>query len=115
MNHVVVLDPLGHLLQQPIMSNIVEVGAKVQVDGMSLPLFDSLGDSLDRCLCCSLRSVSVRPRLEICLEDGFQNELDRSLDHTLPNGRNREDSYFRPPVLGNFVPPVPHGLISERD
>src|ERR1019366_6495919 len=60
------------------------------------------------------RSVSVRPRLEISFEDRLQDELERSLDHAIPDSRYRQDADFSP-VLRNFLSPGSHGPIRVCD
>jgi hypothetical protein len=48
--------------------------------------------------------------LEVRFEDRFQDELECSLDHTITDGRDRENSYFSP-VFGYFLLPYPHGSV----
>ena len=63
---------------------------------------------------CPLRSIAKRPRLKIRLEDGLQNELHRSLDHAVADGRYRENAH-RAVVLRDCLPPRPHRPIAACD
>src|SRR6516165_4110214 len=68
-----------------------------------------------RFLSCPFRSVSIRPRLKISLEDRLQDELECPLDHPVANGRNGKNADFGAPVLRNFLLPHRHGLIRVMD
>src|SRR5437773_5994949 len=59
---------------------------------------------------CPPRPVDKRTRLEVSLEDGFQDELDGSLDHAVANARNTQDADLAP-VFGYLLPSVPHRTI----
>src|SRR5262249_38292378 len=41
-------------------------------------------------VCRLLRPVAIRPWLEISFEDGFQDQFERTLDHSITDGRNRK-------------------------
>src|SRR6202021_4084347 len=98
------INPLGHLLQQPVVPDVVEVGSQVKVENARLPLDDCVSYSLDRVMCCPLGPISKRSRLEIRLEDRFEDELERTLHHPVPDGRYRKAAAFAP-SLGYFPPP----------
>src|SRR5215472_5680472 len=68
-HHLRILHPSGHLLQQEIMLDIVEVGSQVKIDDARLLFPDRLIHAKYRFMSRPLRSVAVRPRLEVCLED----------------------------------------------
>src|SRR5262249_16134101 len=51
----------------------------------------------------------------IRFEDGFQNELEGSLDDTVTDGGNREDPDTFPVCLRNRLMPQPHGTIRAGD
>src|SRR5262245_66581893 len=53
---------------------------------------------------CPLGTISKRSRLEVCLEDRLQYELERTLNHPIPDRRNRKDADFAP-VLRYFLLP----------
>ena len=113
-----VVNPLCHLLQQPVVPDVVEVGSQVKIENARLPLDYRFSHPLDRAMCCPLGSVSKRSRLEIRLEDRFEYELERALHHPVADRWNRKDTDFAPvlrdlllsswkwPVgaLGQFVP-----------
>jgi hypothetical protein len=65
------LDELHH----PSVVEVIEVGAQVDVDDSRLALHNRLGHSVYRLMRCPLRSVSIRSRLEVSLEDRLQDEL----------------------------------------
>ena len=83
--HVPVPNPLRHLLEQQVMLHRIEEGAQVQVHDARLVPGNRRGDPVDRRMGFALRTVPIRPWLEVGLEDRFQDELDRSLDHPVPN------------------------------
>src|SRR5450759_1093900 len=93
------------------MMNVIEVGPQVTVDDSSLALHNCLCHPVYRLMRCPFRTVAVRPRLEISFEDRLQNELECPLDHTVADSRDRQDTDFLAPVLGNLLLPSPHGPI----
>ncbi|HEX4548148.1 MAG TPA: recombinase family protein, partial [Pseudomonas sp.] len=93
---VLVVDPLSHFLQQPVMPDIVKVGSQIKVEDPRLPLSYCFRHSLDRVVCCPLGPISIRPRLEVRLEHRFEAELERTLHHSVPNRRDRQDADFAP-------------------
>src|SRR6266403_71119 len=97
------------------MLNIVEVGAQIQINDASLTLHDRFVHLEHRFLSCPLRSVSVRPRLEVSFEDRLQDELERTLDHTVTNSGNRKNADLIAPVFRDLLFPCPHGLIRVAD
>src|SRR6516164_5332469 len=85
MHDVLVVDPLSHFLQQPVMPDIVKVGSQIKVEDPRLPLSYCYSHSLDRVVCCPLGPISIRPRLEVRLEHRFEDELERTLHHSVPD------------------------------
>src|SRR5215510_9912028 len=59
----------------------------------------------------ALWAIAVRTRLEVRFKDGFQDELEGSLDHTVTDRRNRQHTDPLPSFLGNRLVPQPHGAI----
>src|SRR4051794_17823063 len=59
---------------------------------------------------CPPRSVAKRPRLEVSLEDSFQDELECPLDHAVANARNTQDANLAP-VFGYLPPSIPHRTV----
>src|SRR5262249_20221643 len=92
------------------MPHVVEVGPQVDVDDSRLALDDSLGHPLHRLMGCPPRPVAKRPRLEVSLEDGFQDELEGPLDHAVANARDAEDTDLAA-IFGYLLPSVPHRTI----
>src|SRR5258708_20785931 len=58
-----------------------------------------------------LRSISIRPCLEVSFEDRLQDELQSPLDHSITDCRNRKDADFLAPILWNLLLPCLHGPI----
>ena len=83
-----VVDPPRHFRQQPVVPNIVKIGAQINVEDPRLPPDYRLGNSLDRIMSCPLGTISKRSRLEIRLEDRLEYELERALHHPVPDRRN---------------------------
>src|SRR5208283_389414 len=78
----------GYFRQQPIMPDIVEVAAQVDVYHACLLLNDRSCHTVYRFMGCPLWTVSKRPRLEVRLEDRFQYELERALHHPVADRRH---------------------------
>ena len=97
--HVRVIDPLCHLCQEQVMPDIVKVRLQIHVNDAGLVLHNRLRHAQDRVMGRALWAIAVRPRLEVRFKDGFQDELEGSLDHTVTDRRNREDAdtLSRPP------------------
>ena len=104
MHHVRIIHPSCHLGQEPIMPNIVKVAAQIDVYDTCLLLNNCLGHPVHRFMSCPLGTISKRSRLEVCLEDRLQYELERTLHHAVPDRGNRKDADFAP-VLRYFLPP----------
>src|SRR5215468_5291391 len=63
----------------------------------------------------ALGAIAVRTRLEVRFKDGFQDQLEGSLDHTVTDRRNREDTNLGPALLRDGLVPQPHGAIRAGD
>src|SRR5258707_4405578 len=105
----------SHPLKAPGLPWRTEVGSQIKINDACLPFHDRFVHSENRFLSCPLRSVSVRPRLEVSFEDRLQDELERTLDHTVTNGRNRKHADLGSPVFRNLLFSYPHGLIRVVD
>src|SRR5207237_9632206 len=92
MHDILVVDPLSHFLQQPVMPDIVKVGSQIKVEDPRLPLSYCFSNSLDRVVCCPLGPISIRPRLDVRLEHRFEDELERTLHHSVTDRRDRQDA-----------------------
>src|SRR4029077_17219230 len=97
------------------MLNRVKVGSQVQIDDFGLCLHDSLGHAVVRFMSGSLRSVSVRSRLEVSSENRVQDERESPLDHAISDRRNGEYSYFGSSTFWNLLLPNWHGLVRAGD
>src|ERR1700757_877662 len=75
MHDVRVINPPRHFLQQPVMPDIVKVGPQVNVENPRLPLDYCFSHTLDCVMCCPLRPISVRPRLESASNTGSRMSL----------------------------------------
>jgi site-specific DNA recombinase len=109
-----VVYPLCHFRQQPVVPNIVKVGAQIKVEDPRLPLDYRLSNSLDRFMSSPLGTISKRSRLEIRLEDRLEYELERALHHSVADRWNREDADFAP-VLRYLLPPRGKWLVGAPD
>src|SRR5450432_2085755 len=94
---------------------IIEVRPQVNVNDARLALHNRLSHPVHRLMRCPFRSVSIRPRLKISFEDRLQNELQRPLNHTVADSRDRQDPDFLAPVFWNLLLPPPHGPIRVSD
>ena len=111
--HVSVVHPACHLFQQQVMPDVVKVAAQVNVDHARLVTHDSLRNSLYRCMRTALRSVAIRPRLKISLEDRLHYQLERSLHHPVPDRRYPQHADLAP-VLRYLLSPVPQRQVLAR-
>ena len=66
---------------------------------------------MHRFLCGTFGTITVRSRLEICLEDRLHNELERTLHHSVTDSGNRKDANFSS-VLRYLLPPCSQRYIS---
>src|SRR6266481_5043601 len=103
-HHVCIIHPSCHLGQQTIMSNVVKIAAQVDVYDACLLLNNRSGYPVDRFMSCPLGTISKRSRLEVCLENRLQHELERTLHHSISDRRNRKDADLAP-VLWYLLPP----------
>src|SRR5689334_21795187 len=99
MHDVLVVDPLSHFLQQPVMPDIVKGGSQIKVEDPRLPLSYCFSHSLDRVVRCPLGPISIRPRLEVRLEHRFEDELERTLP-TLSRIAGIDKTRTLPPSFG---------------
>ena len=74
MHDVLIVDPLSHFLQQPVMPDIVKVGSQIKVEDPRLPLSYCSSHSLDRVMCCPLGPISIRPRLEVRWKTAWKSD-----------------------------------------
>src|SRR5260370_32908803 len=68
----------------------IEIGAQIQVDDIGLVSQNRLRHALDRSRRRPLWPIAKRSRLEVRLEDRFQDQLQCSLDHSVTDRRNRQ-------------------------
>src|SRR5262249_27022532 len=115
MHHRLIVNPSCHLCEQQRMPHIVKVGAQVEVDDTGLFLDNRLCDSAYRLMSSSLRSVSIRSRLEVSFENRLQDELERPLDHPVTDRGNRKNADLLAPVLRYLLLPRRHGSIRVVD
>src|SRR6266850_1745724 len=104
------------------MLHVIKIGSQIQIDDFGLLFNDCLCYPVDRFMCRSFRSVSVRSCLEVRFEDRFQDEFECSLDHAITDGRDRENSDFSPSLgisffrtrMGRYVLWISSSLICCR-
>src|SRR5688572_30824828 len=94
MHYVPIIDSLCHFSHQHTVAHGIEVGSQIDVDDSCLALGDGLRHSQHRLMRCPLGPVPKRSALEIRLENRLQDELKRSLDHTISDRGNRNDADF---------------------
>ncbi len=90
-HHVCIIHSLGHLGQQPVVPDVVEVAAQVDVYDACLVLNNCLRHPVDRFMSCPPGTISKRARLEVGLEDRLQYQLERALHHVALEARLRHD------------------------
>jgi hypothetical protein len=75
--HVHIIHPPCHLRQQPIVPDIVEIAAQINVYNPCLLLNNRSGYPIDRIMSCPVGTISKGTRLEVCLEDRPARSLSR--------------------------------------
>src|SRR5262245_16699278 len=96
------------------MSYRVEIASQVEIDHVGLSLQYRRADTLDRRVCGLLRPIAERTRLEIGFKDRFQDQLQCSLYHPVPDRWNGQLTNS-PAFLGYFHLPYPFGSICPFD
>jgi hypothetical protein len=94
---------------------MVKEGAPVDGEDARLMRDDPLRDPVRRVMRAALRSIALRPRSNVGLDDGLQAALDRSLAHTVAAGRDREPAPLGAPLLGHRLPSIPPGALRPGD
>src|SRR5215472_16065216 len=95
-HHVIIVDSLRHLGQQPVVPNLVKVATQIKIYDARLALNDRLGYAVNCFMSCLLGAVPKRSRLEVSLKDRLQDELKRTLHHPITDRGNRKDADFAP-------------------
>ena len=113
-HHVRIVHALSDFRQQPIVPDIVEIAAQVDVYDACLVLNDRSRHTVYRFMSCPLGTVSKRPRLEVRLKDRFQYQLERALHHPVADSWNRKNADLAP-ILRNLLPPSPQRHIATPD
>jgi site-specific DNA recombinase len=88
LEHPPVRHPLPHLRQQPVMADLAEEVADIELRGKLAPRDEAGPKPLHRLRGRPLRPEPIRARREIRLEDRFQHDLGRLLGHPVAHGRN---------------------------
>ncbi|HEX5915194.1 MAG TPA: hypothetical protein VFY54_18920 [Rubrobacter sp.] len=99
-HHLGIVNSLGHLRQQDMGSDRVEVGLQIDVPHARFALHNRLGDPRHGIVGATARSVAIRPLLEVGFEDRFQDELERSLDPRSRTGGIDKMRWPLPPPFG---------------
>lgn len=87
MEHLGVVDPLGHLRSQEVMLDVVEVRLPIPVNDAGLVLHHRLCHAHHGVMGSALWAIAVCTRLEVRCKDGLQDERAGSLDHTVTDRR----------------------------
>src|SRR5262249_55414451 len=117
--HRVVTHPTSDFLEHDVMSHRVEIRSPVEVNDARLALEDCFRNTLDRRVRGPLRSVAVRPRLEVGFEDRLQDEVESTRYHAVAKRRNGKVAHLAslvryadfPRSLGSIAPL--HQLLTE--
>jgi len=78
------------------MPDVVKIASQIEIYDACLVLNNRLGHAIDRFMRCLLGTVSKRTRLEVGLKDWLQDELERTLHHSVADCRNRKDADLAP-------------------
>ena len=102
--HLGIAHPLRYLAEQQIVPHVVKIGTQINVNDARLLTHNALGDPPDRIMGSPLRTITERSRLEVRLEDRLQYQLERTLDHPIPDSRYRQHANLSP-ILGYLALP----------
>src|SRR5712692_7834930 len=111
---VSVVHPTLYLGEQQVVPHAVEVRSEINVNYSRLVPHDGFGHPVDRLLGCPLRSIPIRPVVKVGFKDRLQDQLERPLDHPVPNRRNPQDADL-PAALGDLDAPVPPWPVGACD
>src|SRR6516164_6241368 len=87
-----ITDTPGHHRQQLMVLHVVEIVGQVEIDDPRLSVHNCVCYVGDCLMCCPLRSIPVRARMKVSLENRLENQLERPLDNAIPDARNLENS-----------------------
>src|SRR5215468_4643641 len=102
-----------------MVSDIVEIAPKINVDDAGEPLHQPVHNTIQRLVRCALGPVSKRTVVKVSFKDRSQDKLHSSLNDSILNGGNSKlaalavpfrDLY--PSVLGRFVNPCEKLLLN---
>src|SRR5215813_14482238 len=97
------------------MPDIVEVRLQIHVYDTGLVLHNRLRHAQDGVMGRAFWAIAVRTRLEVRFKDRLQDELEGSLNHTITDGRDREEAATFAALLRDRLVPQPHGAIRAGD
>jgi hypothetical protein len=103
--HVRIVDPRCSLRQEQVRPDSIAVRLSIHVNDAGLVLHNRLRHPQDRVMGGALGALAVRPRLEVRCKEGFQDQREGSLDHTVTDRRHRPPTDPFPPFLGNRLVP----------
>src|SRR5215510_4804324 len=98
-----------------MMPDIVEVRLQIHVNDTGLVLHNRLCHAQDGVVGRAFWAIAVRTRLEVRFKDRLQDELEGSLNHTITDGRDREEAATFAALLRDRLVPQPHGAIRAGD
>jgi len=92
--HLPIGDALGNQSHQDLVIDIVEAGGDVPFDHPLIGAAGQLVDLGDGVLGPTPGSIPVAGRVEVDLEDRFQDQLEGHLRHPIPQGGDAEQAQF---------------------
>jgi len=87
MQHCSIDDPASYRLHQLGMWNAVKVAAEIRIDNLFMSGVDQLVDVLHCVQCAAICPVGILFRLQVDLEDRFENQHCRRLHNPIPDCR----------------------------
>src|SRR5919106_1792291 len=96
------------------MPNRVEIAGQIDINYSGHPPHHTAPDFCQGPVWRPLRSIPVRVRAEIRLEDGLKDKLQRPLHHAIADARNLKRADFSVP-LGNVYPAVRLRFVPARE
>jgi hypothetical protein len=106
-----VSDPSAHPAHKSPVVDLIEAGADVRVHH---PLIGAAGEEVDLSYCVlgsSPGPKAIRARRKVRLEDRLEHELERSLHHPIPDGRDAKAAAL---ATGLGDHPLPHRDWAKR-
>src|SRR3989442_14566303 len=95
MQHRSIDDPASYRPHKLGMWNAIKVAAEIRINDLPMSSIDQLVDVLYCVQCAAIRPIGILLRLQVSLEDRFENQHCRHLHNPIPDCLNAKSSEER--------------------